>query len=394
MNPASLREQIPALRDSIYLNTGTFGPSPTPVLEEIRRAFDLIEEHGPYSPHVRQTVEKEGYEATRSEAANLMGATADEIVLTRCASDGVNIVAYGLDWQPDDEILISNEEHQSGILPWLMLSQRNGVKVRVATVHPDPAVTLQNYSEQLSPRTRLVFASHVSGISGIRLPVCEISEMAHAEGALAVVDGAHALGQFPVNVHELGCDVYTGCGHKWLLGPQGTGMAYIAREQLEAFKPSWTGWGAEVEFSLDLDSQTFKLHDSARRFEFGTKPWPLFLGLGAAIRFINAIGVCNIQMHVAQLATELKQAVDRTPWMHRMTPADPALSTGIVSMGLGDSAPENVKELLWEQNRLLSAYWHPLRRLRLAVAFFNTLEEIERAFEAVCRLTAPESEGQ
>ncbi len=389
MNLASLREQIPALRHSIYLNTGTFGPSPTPVLEEVRRAFDLIEEHGPYSPIVRQTVEKGGYETTRSEVASFVGATADEIVLTRCVSDGVNIVAYGLDWQPDDEIVISNEEHQTGILPWLMLARRNGVKVHTAAVDPDPAVTLQNFKEQLSPRTRLVFASHVSGISGVRLPVCEISKMAHAGRALAIIDGAHALGQFPVNVRQIGCDAYIGCGHKWLLGPQGTGLAFIARERLETFKPSWTGWGAEEEFSLDLDSQTFTLHDSARRFEFGTKQWPLFLGLGAAVRLINQIGISNIQARSTQLAMELKQAIDGAPWLHRMTPAESALSTGIVSIRLDDSAPENLGELLWQQNRLLAAYWHPLRRLRLAVAFFNTREEIERAFEAVCRLTAP-----
>jgi selenocysteine lyase/cysteine desulfurase len=202
-----------------------------------------------------------------------------------------------------------------------------------------------------------------------------------------VVDGAHALGQFPVNVGDIGCDAYVGCGHKWLLGPQGTSLAYVAKEHLETFKPSWIGWGAQVEFSLDLASQSFVLQDSSRRFEFGTKQWALFPGLGRAIAFVNEIGIPVIRDRTHQLAKGLKQMVDSVPAWRRLTPADPNLSTGIVSIELDENTPENLKELLWERHRLLVAYWHPRRLLRLSVAFFTTQTEIEGAFKAIHALT-------
>jgi selenocysteine lyase/cysteine desulfurase len=387
---AALRRQIPALDDSIYLNAGTFGPPPTCVLDEIRGALDLIEKHGPYSPLVREAIERRGYEQTRVEVAQLLGVSTEEILLVRSASDAINVVAHGLDWEEGDEVVIGREEHQSGILPWLILSQRRGIRVRVAAVSPDPETTVQNFRQELSTRTRLLFASHVSGISGIRLPARALSRLAHEHGALAVIDGAHALGQFPVDVSDVGCDAYVGCGHKWLLGPQGTSMAYVSRERLETFKPSWIGWGAQEAFSLDLAAQRFTLHPSARKFEFGTKQWSLFLGLGAAIRFISQIGFEAIVAHVQPLAARLKEAVAARPQVTLLTPTDPDLSSGIVSIRLPRSAPENVGELLWERQRMLVAYWHPLRRLRFSVACFTSDADVEEAVAALAALSTGE----
>jgi selenocysteine lyase/cysteine desulfurase len=147
----AIRNGIPALHDSIYLNTGTFGPSPAVVFEEIQDALDLIRRHGPYSPLVRQTVERERYEWTRLQAAQLMGASPDEIVLTRSASDGINLIAHGLDWQPGDQVVISSEEHQSGTLPWLVLARRRGIEVRLARLDHDPQSCLQTLPSS-SPR--------------------------------------------------------------------------------------------------------------------------------------------------------------------------------------------------------------------------------------------------
>lgn len=383
MDLTTYRAQIPALTDAIYLNTGTFGPSPVPVIGAIRQALDLIERHGPYSPVVRESVERQCYEATRSEAALLLGATPNEIVLTRSASDGINIIAFGLNWRPGDEVVIGNEEHQSGMLPWFILARRAGIRVRIARLDPDPAVTLQNIADCLTSKTRLVFFSHVSCVSGIRAPVAEICTLAHERGILAVIDGAHALGQFPVKMDDIGCDAYVGCGHKWLLGPQGTSLAYVARRALESFQPSWIGWGAQVEGSINLVEQSYALHDSARRFEYGTKQWPLFAGLGTAIRFIADIGPEAIEARVRPLAAQLKQALDRIDRWERLTPLEPELSAGIVTIRLGPGTPENIKDLLWERYRLLVAYFVPYRTLRFSVAFFTTPDEVEQALAAL-----------
>ena len=383
MDLSHYRRQIPALNEANYLNTGTFGPSPSPVIDEIRHAFDLIERHGPYSPTVREQVERQWYEQTRTDVASLLGASPDEIVLTRSASDGINTIAHGLDWRPGDEIIISSEEHQSGMLPWFILSRRMGIKVRAATLDPDPAVTLQNLEDCLTSKTRLIFFSHVSCISGIRAPMADICTLAHERGILAVIDGAHALGQFPVKMNEIGCDAYIGCGHKWLLGPQGTSFTYIAHQHLETFQPAWIGWGAQIEGSINLAEQSYTLHDSARRFEFGTKQWPLFAGLGKAIRFICDIGLETIEARVRPLAAELKSALDQGDRWERLTPLDPERSAGIVTIRLPPSTPENIKEILWESQRLLVAYFAPHRTLRISVAFFTELDELNRAIESL-----------
>lgn len=383
MDLTSYRDQIPALKEAIYLNTGTFGPSPSTVIDEIRHAFDLIERHGPYSPIVRESVERQCYEQTRADVASLLGASPDEIVLTRSASDGTNTIAHGLDWRPGDEVIISNEEHQSGTLPWFILSQRQGIKVRIAKIDPDPAVTLQNIDDCFTQKTRLVFFSHVSCISGARTPAADICSLAHERGALAVLDGAHALGQFPVTMDDIGCDAYIGCGHKWLLGPQGTSFTYIRRRCLDTFQPSWIGWGAQIEGSINLDEQSYTLHESALHFEYGTKQWPLFTGLGKAIRFISEIGLEAIEAKVRPLATELKMTLDQTNSWERLTPLEPDLSSGIVAIRLGPDTPENIKNILWDKHRLLVAYFAPHRTLRISVAFFTTPEELGRAIDGL-----------
>jgi selenocysteine lyase/cysteine desulfurase len=378
----AIRAGIPALKNSTYLNTGTFGPSPTVVLNKIRRALDLIEEHGAFAPIVREEVEKKEYELAREKTAALLKVSSDEIALTRSVSDGVSMIANGLDWMPGDEVVISDQEHPSGMLPWLILGQRKGLRIRTAKLSHDPDTTLQNFSDQINPRTRLMFASHLT-YRGLKLPVGQLANLAHEGGALFVVDGAHAVGQFPVAPVETGCDAYLVCGHKWLLGPQGTSMAYIPRHHFETFKVSWSGWGAQEEEYLSDPSETFTLKDSARRYEFGTKPWALFPGLGAAIDFISSIGVSAIRDRTQILATGLKQAVVDLPRMRLLTPLAPEMSAGLVSILLPENAPNNFKEILWERHRILTAYAPPLKILRLSVAFFSSQDEIEQAVQAL-----------
>ena len=388
MDIKQLRSAIPALRQAIYLNSGTFGPSPTVVLDEIRAALDLIETHGAYAPVVRRTIEREAYEKTRLAAAELLGAEADEVILTRSNSDGINIIAHGLDWQPGDEVVITDEEHASGIVPWLILAERKGIKVRTVALTHNPELLLQRLDEQVSPRTRLVFVSHVTHLSGLRLPVRRICRLAHDRGTLAVVDGAHALGQFAVDVRDIGCDAYMGCGHKWMLGPQGTSMAYIACDHLETFKPSWIGWGAHAEFKFDPADPHLPIHNSAKRFEFGTKQWPLFPGLERAIRFIADITPTAIESRVQPLATQLKRSIDDVPHLRRLTPMAPEQSSGIVSMAVAADTPDDIKDQLWHRHNLIVAYAIPYQYLRLSVAFFTTRSEIELAVAAIAELTA------
>ncbi len=383
MDIESIRSAIPALRNSIYLNTGTFGPMPAMVTQEIIKAYEMVGEFGAFSPVVRQKIEHDGYEAARASVARLLNVLTDQIALTRSASDGICIIAYGLDWKAGDEVVVTDQEHPSGELPWINLHKRYGVNVRVVQVADDPNITLQHFADAITDRTRLVFASHVCSSTGERLPAREICELAHNKGKLAAIDGSHALGQFAVDLQEIKADFYVTCGHKWLLGPQGTGMLYVAPEHIERIAPSWIGWGAQRDYSEDLDGLDFKLQDSARRYEFGTKPWPLFLGLTRAIDFVEQIGFAAIEHRVRPLAARFKKQVEQIRRVQLLPPQDELRSTGLVSAVIENYRGANLRAEFWERSRILVSSHEPKRRVRFSLAFFNTENELDSAIAAL-----------
>jgi selenocysteine lyase/cysteine desulfurase len=382
----TVRAQIPALEHSTHLNTGTFGPSPRVVTDELIKAYELVGEYGAFSPVVRQRIERDGYERARARVADLLNVSRDEITLTRSSSDGICIVAYGLDWRPGDEIVITDQEHSSGELPWFVLHRRFGVNVRVVRVAPEPAETLQHFADAITPRTRLVFASHVCSTTGERLPAKEICALAHAKNVLVAIDGSHAVGQFAVDVRHVNPDFYVACGHKWLLGPQGTAMLFVARQHLEMLQPSWIGWGAQKDYTENLATLSFEPLASAGRFEFGTKPWPLYLGLARAIQFIQEIGLDAIEGRVSQLAEDFKAQLARLPGVTLVTPASAPRSSGLVSVLVPDFAGGDLREFFWNHGRILVSSHKVQKRVRFSIAFFNTQTEIEYALDALSSL--------
>ncbi|MBI4789229.1 MAG: aminotransferase class V-fold PLP-dependent enzyme [Chloroflexi bacterium] len=387
MDIQSLRAAIPALQHSTYLNTGTFGPLPRAVSDELAAGYVLVAEHGAFSPVVRQQIERDGYERARARVAALLNVSSDELALTRSSSDGICIVAYGLDWKPGDEVVISDQEHPSGEMPWFVLHKRYGVNVRVARVAPEPSETLRNFADAITPRTRLVFASHVCCTTGERLPVKDICALAHARNVLAAIDGSHAVGQFGVDLQKFKPDFYVTCGHKWLLGPQGTAMLFVARRHLDTLQPSWIGWGAQRECSEDLDALAYEPLDSARRYEFGTKPWPLYLGLDRAIWFIQEIGLDAIEQRVAGLAEQFKTRVAEMSGVTLLTPMAAARSCGLVSVRVPDFAGADLRDFFWNCERILVSSNEVQKRVRFSLAFFTTESELASALDAL-RLSA------
>lgn len=388
MDIESIRLAIPALRNSIYLNTGTFGPMPATVTQEIIKAYEMVGEFGGFSPVVRQKIEREGYESARTSVARLLNVGPDQIALTRGASDGICIIAYGLDWKAGDEVVVTDQEHPSGELPWINLHKRFGVKVRVVRIADDPNVTIQRFADAITDRTRLVFASHVCSSTGERLPARTICRLAHDKGKLVAIDGSHALGQFTVDLQEIKPDFYITCGHKWLLGPQGTGMLYIAPERIEQIAPSWIGWGAQRDYSEDLEGLAFELHDSARRYEFGTKPWPIFAGLTRAIDFIQGIGLAGIEHRVRPLAARFKKEVGLIRGVQLLTPNDELRSSGLVSAIIENYRGTDLRAAFWERSHILVSSHEPKRRVRFSLAFFNIENELDRAIDALRSLAA------
>ena len=374
----AIRAAIPAVTRTAYLNSGTCGPRPKVVADELKRLYRLVENEGTVNPDVTEELVS-GYEKARCRVASFLGAGEDEIALTPNVTTGVNIVASGLAWRPGDEVIMSEEEHPGGGLPWVNITRRYGVAIKLLKAVNDRDKILEQLDYLITPRTRLIFVSHVSCFSGLRFPVSQIATLARDRGVLCMIDGAHAVGTRPVNVRELACDFYTGCAHKWLFAPQGTGFLYVRRDRLPEVQHSWVGAGSSKVWRVpDLP---FESEDGARRFEFGTRPLLLHCVLPTAIDFKVAIGLENIEAHSQALLGPFKEALRETRGITLLTPEDPELSSSLVVYYTTGLTEPDIEGYLWREHRMITRHNPETRWARLSIACFTTRQELERVIE-------------
>ena len=384
MQLKEVRENFPVLKRCLYLNCGTYGPLPTPVLDELERLLRLVQHGGPFNPEVDSYLQGI-YEGAREKVASLIGARPHQVALTRNVSEGVNIVAHGLDWEPGDEVIIGDEEHPSGSLPWMNLARRRGVVVKTLHITPDTPRMLEELDSLITPRTRLVFLSHLSHVSGLVIPARQVVELAHGRGVPVMLDGAHTVGQMPVDVGEIGCDFYASCGHKWLFGPQGVGVLYVSEDWLPRLQVSWCGWGMTAEY--DLERLHFTPLPDARRFEFGTRSWVLYGGLASACDFARRVGLEEIYARTRALASRAKAGLSSVRGVRLQTPPDGERTAGLVSLYTDGLRRDDVGEWLWREHRILVAHNPQRRWIRLSLAYFLLEEEVDRVVELLASLS-------
>lgn len=378
---AAIRRDFPSLTKSIYLNTGGIGPISVSVCELLNREFwERCIDGSPLNLRP-QSLQMEKDRA-RNAMARFIGTRPDEICFTRGVSDGANIITGGLPWQAGDELITTNEEHPAFLLPIYLLQRRQGVKVRMVEVANDAGVMLERLEGLLSPRTRLVILSHVTTDNGVRLPAKEICELSHRAGVPVYYDGAQAVGQFALDMEEIGCDFYGILCYKWMLGPYSAGVLYIASEWVHKLEVTLTG--ARAAKAMDRAAGTFELLDNAQRFEFGPRCWPLFLAMAEASRYLESLGLQNIEAHAAEQAAYLRQGLKRIPGVSIVSPETPGLCTGIVTFTLeGMTGPDISQHLRNQWNIITRPTGLRYDGVRVSVAFFTTHEELDILLEAV-----------
>ncbi|NKD44195.1 cysteine desulfurase [Haematospirillum jordaniae] len=310
----AIRADFPILSRTVhgkplaYLDTGASAQKPAVVLDVMRRAYE--EEYanvhrGAYWLSERSTL---AYEAARRKVQEFLNAASErEIILTRGATEAINLVAnsYGRAFlKPGDEIVLTELEHHSNIVPWQMLRDQLGLVLKVAPVCDDGSLDLDAFSDLLTPRTRLVAIAHVSNVLGTVLPVRDICSRAHAVGAVVLVDGCQGVVHQGVDVQELGCDFYVFSAHK-LYGPTGVGVLW-GRETLLDRMPPWMGGGDMIS------SVTFEKSEWASlpaKFEAGTPPIVQAIGLGAAIDYVAGIDRGAVLDHETDLLSFTMEAL-------------------------------------------------------------------------------------
>jgi selenocysteine lyase/cysteine desulfurase len=374
----AVRRQIPALEGCVYTNTAGFGPLPRPVWEDLRRREEEIFHRGldvvAHDPEWWAEAD-----SWRARVAGHFGAQPDEIAFGRALGEGLNMVLSGLDWRPGDELIITDQEHPTGMFPALALAARWGARVRTLRAAGSDEENLARFQDLLSPRTRLVAVSAVTTEVGVRLPAARICQIAAEREVPVYLDLAQAAGQFPLDLARVGCAFAAASGSKWLLGPLGTAFFYFRRDWIDRLHVAWTG---SHTGRLDYDAGRYEFAAGARRFEFGGRHLPLVGAMVTAVDWVAAFGWEAVEARAAMLASRLKAALARLPGVALLTPAPPPLSTGIVTFSLAEHQPGEVVGALRERWRIRSRPTM-FNGVRISLAFFNTEEEVDLIAAAV-----------
>jgi len=372
-----VREQFPLTRERAYMNTGGLGASPHVVIEGVKAKMDELEEICEVGR------DEETWNTIKAMAAELLGSDPEEIAFTHNTTEGINIVANGLPFSEGDEVILSTQEHVANILPWLAMKKRKGIRLRLFEPSTKtPQENLDRIQKLITGKTRLISISHVVTTTGLVLPVKEIGEIARAKGIWYFVDGAQTPGMFPFSLHDMGCDAFATSGHKWLMGPKETGLFYVRKDMLDVYEPPFLG--AHSGGPFDFEKRTFSYNPTAERYEYGTVNVPLRVGLGAAIGFIQKIGIGNIWKRDEMLSTRLFQGLREIPGVRVLSPENPTMRSAMITFMHETVAYLELQKHLNTYNlRTRSVSEGGLEALRVSTHIYNSLEEVERVLEGV-----------
>lgn len=349
-----LRGAFPGVpEDWAYLDAAATAQKPRAVVDAIAQAYahDYATVHrGVYARSARMT---EAYEAAREAAARFIGGRAQETIFVRGATEAINLVAES--WGSanvgaGDRILLTRLEHHSNIVPWRMLADRVAAEIDVAPLTPDGAIDTDALIALIGPATKLVAVAHVSNVLGGVADVARIAAAAHAVGAKLLVDGCQAAPRIPVDVAALDCDFYTFSGHK-LYGPTGIGVLWARADILDAMPP-WQGGGAMID-EVAFERVTYAA--PPQRFEAGTPHIVGAVGLHAAIRWVEGVGIDALHAHEAALTAMARQALRAR---NRVRLLGPDASAGIISFDIPGVHPHDIATILDESGVAIRAGHH------------------------------------
>ncbi len=327
----------------VYLDNGASAQKPRQVINSMNDVFESYYSNVHRGVHWTSQHSTEAFEMGRKKVANFLNANSDnEIIYTRGATESINLIAYSwgrLNLKPGDEIIISHMEHHANIVPWQILRQEIGIDLKVVPIDDDGNFLFDEFENLLSPKTKLVSVTHVSNSLGSIVPVKAVIDRAHAEGALVLLDGCQAVQHIAVDVQELDVDFYVFSGHK-LYGPTGIGSLWGREDLLNSMSPYQTG--GEMIASVTFEKTTFK--NAPHRFEAGTPAIAEAVGLGAAIDYVQAIGLDNIAVHEDEL---LQYATKKLLEIEGLEIIGNAIDkTSIISFNLNDIHPHDLGTFL------------------------------------------------
>lgn len=393
---AHVREQFPILHQEInghplvYLDNAATSQKPQVVIDAVKRYYEWENSNVHRGVHTLGSRATDAYEGAREKVARFINAeSSEQIIFTRGTTTALNLVASSYARSvcgPGDEIVLTEMEHHSNLIPWQQVAIATGATLKYIPLQPDGTIRVEDVEALVTDRTKLVAIAYVSNVMGVIHPVKQIAEIAHRHGAVIVVDGAQSTPHMKVDVQDIGCDFYALSGHK-MCAPTGIGALYGKKALLEAMEP--IEFGGEMINDVGLYESTWK--ELPWKFEGGTPIIAGAVGLGAAIDFLQEIGMEAIEQHEGKLAA---YAMNRLSELEGVTIYGPReRKVGLVTFNLGDIHPHDVATVLDAQGIAIRAGHHccqPLMRwlkvsstARASFYLYNTEEDVDRLVSAL-----------
>jgi len=369
----AVRKNFVFTDDIIMMNNGTLGAMPKPVYNTLMKYFK-VQTTNPYEcynffPQIKGEV--------KNKLAKFVNAGVDEVAITRNTTEGMNLIASGLDYKKGDEVIISNQEHPSGLQPWKLAEKRYGIKiVEVKLASPPKSVDeiINDFKNAITSQTRVISVSHTNFITGLIFPAKELSEIARKKNILFVVDAAHALGMLNLDMKELGIDLFASSAYKWLGTPTGCGLLYVRKEVQDKIWPNITTGGWDREGAGKYES-------------LGQRADPLIFAFGEAMDFHNKIGRGRIERRIRTMSDHLKKELHRIPKVRIHTSSDPYLSAGLTAFSIEGVNPQTIVDYLREKYniiiRTIGRDSDNTRGVRVSTNIFVTLKHVDLVLEGV-----------
>lgn len=396
MNVKTVRQDFPILRTGIiYFDNAASSLTPEPVIEKMMEFYHEYRANVERGVHRLSQKAGEEYANARGKVADLIHAKPEEIIMTKNTTEGINTVASGLAWQKGDKVVVTNIEHHSNLIVWLRLKKRYDVDVEVVRANSEGIFDVADFEKAIDDRTKLVAVTHASNVLGAITPVEEIAAIAHERDALMLVDGAQSVPHMQLDVREIDCDFLAFSGHK-MCGPTGIGVLYMREDLLDEVEPLCIGGGTIKDVGLDY----YQLAQGPHRFEAGTPPIAEAIGLGAAVDYLQGIGMDAIRAHEARLIVKMYDEMVAIPKVTVYGP-EPQRRVGILSFNIEGLNPHEVGLALDINMKIMirsgahctlplmkDVIRHPAGTARASTYLYNTEEEVDKFLEGISEISA------
>jgi L-cysteine/cystine lyase len=378
----NIRKELPAVSSCVYLNTGTNGPLCRASAEIMKEESEKEYLEGRYLPFITELYKD--MDETRELIADFIGADYEEIALTHTATEGMNLILWGINWQPGDEIITTNREHVASLAPIALIKNKFGINVKYVEVEYGDNYKeqnfLDNFRKRITPKSRLLVVSHVSFSTGLTFPLKELAKICHENNMYILVDGAQGAGAVSLDVHDFDIDFYSLAGRKWLLGPEGISALYVARHRISEIDPTFISPSSiRDRHDLDIESPYIIPAPYAARFQTATAiNRPILLGFKEGLKYLtNNVGKEWMLDRIKSLVSYLREKLEPIPEIEIVTPK--GTEGGFIHFLVENREPAEFCSILNKRKYMIRPVpsQHLPAPVRVSVGFYNTKNELD-----------------